>query len=100
MNEIWSKGISKPKLAFDCIGGKNATDCISNLDENGVMVTYGGMSKQPLTIPIGAFIFKDLKFFSFWLTRWRNNKSNVNESLNMLQELSSLFKMKQETERR
>ena len=70
MNQIWSKGAPKPKLALDCVGGKNATNCMSHLDIKGVMVTYGVLSGEPLTIPVGQFLFKDWKFFSFWLYTW------------------------------
>ena len=42
------------------------------------MVTYGGMSRQPLTIPISALIFKDIKLVGFWISRW--NKTHNPES--------------------
>jgi trans-2-enoyl-CoA reductase len=35
------------------------------------MVTYGGMSMQPVSIPTSLLIFKDLQFRGFWLSgRW------------------------------
>ena len=92
MNQIWSKGAPKPKLALDCVGGKMANDCISYLDFKGTMVIYGSMSRQPLVLPTGPFIFKDLRFYSFWLTRWRNDKSKTHDLHNMIKELSSLMK--------
>ncbi|CAG2122228.1 unnamed protein product, partial [Medioppia subpectinata] len=64
------KAVPKPRLALNCVGGKNATDCLRVLDSKGAMVTYGGMSKQPLIIPTGSLIFKDQRFFGYWMTRW------------------------------
>ncbi|KAI1305200.1 Enoyl-[acyl-carrier-protein] reductase, mitochondrial [Halotydeus destructor] len=69
MAEVF-KSVPKPKLALNCVGGKNATDCMRHLDEKGVMVTYGGMSRQPLVIPTGSLIFRDQRFVGFWMTRW------------------------------
>lgn len=39
--------LPKPKLAFNCVGGKNATEMLRHLDDKGVMVTYGAMSREP-----------------------------------------------------
>lgn len=39
--------------------------------DGGTLVTYGGMSMQPVTIPTSLLIFKDLTFRGFWLSgRW------------------------------
>ena len=35
---------------------------------NGTIVTYGGLSKQPVILPTGPFIFKNLKAQGFWLS--------------------------------
>ena len=32
------------------------------------MVTYGGMSMQPVSIPTGLMIFKDIRAHGFWLS--------------------------------
>jgi len=37
------------------------------------MVTYGGMSKRPVTVPTSYFIFKDISLRGFWLQRWMNS---------------------------
>jgi hypothetical protein len=34
------------------------------------MVTYGGMSRQPVTVSTTAFIFKDVTLRGFWMSRW------------------------------
>jgi mitochondrial enoyl-[acyl-carrier protein] reductase / trans-2-enoyl-CoA reductase len=33
-------------------------------------VTYGAMSLQPLSIPNGMLIFKNLRFTGFWVNKW------------------------------
>lgn len=33
------------------------------------MVTYGGMSKKPVTVSTSSFIFKDLSLRGFWLQK-------------------------------
>eukprot|EP00814_Leptocylindrus_danicus_P002735 CAMPEP_0116014842 /NCGR_PEP_ID=MMETSP0321-20121206/6493_1 /TAXON_ID=163516 /ORGANISM="Leptocylindrus danicus var. danicus, Strain B650" /LENGTH=101 /DNA_ID=CAMNT_0003484521 /DNA_START=153 /DNA_END=458 /DNA_ORIENTATION=- len=34
------------------------------------MVTYGGMSKMPLTIPTGLLIFRDIRLRGYWQSRY------------------------------
>jgi NADPH:quinone reductase-like Zn-dependent oxidoreductase len=34
------------------------------------MVTFGAMSLQPLKIPNGLLIFKDLRFRGIWINKW------------------------------
>lgn len=65
----------KPKLALNCVGGKNAMELIRQLDHKGCMVTYGGMSREPIYVPTSALIFKDIQLKGFWLTDW--NKRNL-----------------------
>lgn len=48
----------KAKLALNCIGGPQSEEVSSLLCEGGTMVTYGGMSKLPITLSTGKFIFK------------------------------------------
>ncbi|XP_051920467.1 enoyl-[acyl-carrier-protein] reductase, mitochondrial [Hippocampus zosterae] len=66
----------KPKLALNAVGGKSATELLRHLRVGGSMVTYGGMSRQPVTVPTSALIFKDVKVRGFWVTRWKRQHSN------------------------
>lgn len=63
--------LPKPKLALNCVGGKNALEMCKHLDNEGIMVTYGGMSREPVIVPTSSLIFKDLQFRGFWMTRWK-----------------------------
>lgn len=84
--------VFRPKLALNCVGGKNATEMLRHLDKKGVMVTYGGMSREPVTTPTSALIFKDISVKGFWMTRWNEENSGSSEQTSMLSEISLLSK--------
>lgn len=65
------------RLALNCVGGKSAQALATILGPGGTMVTYGGMAKQPVTIPTGLLIFKDLRFVGFWLSRWADANADA-----------------------
>jgi trans-2-enoyl-CoA reductase len=58
------------RLALNAVGGDNALRVAKCLASDGTMVTYGAMSLQPLTIPNGMLIFKNLRFTGFWVNKW------------------------------
>jgi NADPH:quinone reductase-like Zn-dependent oxidoreductase len=57
-------------LALDGIGGTSAANLMSTLAERGVLVSYGGMSRQPITVQPGNLIFKKQTLRGFWLLDW------------------------------
>ncbi|KAF3329934.1 putative trans-2-enoyl-CoA reductase [Carex littledalei] len=62
--------LPEPTLGFNCVGGNAATLVLKFLRQGGTMVTYGGMSKKPITVSTSSFIFKDLSLRGFWLQKW------------------------------
>ncbi|KAF2828353.1 trans-2-enoyl-CoA reductase-like protein [Ophiobolus disseminans] len=67
----WTNGGREPiNLALNCVNGKAATAMAKLLAPSSHFVTYGAMSKQPLTIPASMLIFKDIHFHGFWVSRW------------------------------
>ncbi|TLD18405.1 hypothetical protein PspLS_10094 [Pyricularia sp. CBS 133598] len=84
LKEEWTKG-QPMMLGLNCVGGKSATQLARVLSEQGTLVTYGAMSKQPVALPTGLLIFKDLRFRGFWLSRWadgdRDGKRRTIEEL-------------------
>ncbi|KAL4189415.1 hypothetical protein AMTRI_Chr08g206960 [Amborella trichopoda] len=62
--------LSEPVLGFNCVGGNAASLVLKFLRQGGTMVTYGGMSKKPITVSTSSFIFKDLSLRGFWLQNW------------------------------
>jgi len=65
----WTKS-SPIRLALNCVNGKAASAMAKLLDSSAHFVTYGAMSKQPLSIPASMLIFKDVHFHGFWVSRW------------------------------
>ncbi|KAK0604249.1 hypothetical protein LWI29_013738 [Acer saccharum] len=62
--------VPEPALGFNCVGGNSASLVLKFLRQGGTMVTYGGMSKKPVTVSTSSFIFKDLSLKGFWLQKW------------------------------
>lgn len=85
-----SKSLPSPKLGFNCIGGKSATNIVRHLASKGVLVTYGAMSREALTIPNSALIFKDIAFRGFWVSKWSKENSHE-ERKKMYNELFELM---------
>lgn len=83
--------LARPRLALNCVGGKSATEVSRHLADKGVMVTYGGMSREPVTAGTAALIFKDISFRGFWMTRWTKENSGSPERTKMLTELCELI---------
>ncbi|MFN2477367.1 MAG: 2-enoyl thioester reductase domain-containing protein [Chthoniobacterales bacterium] len=63
-------GKASIRLALNAVGGESALRLAKTLDSDGVMVTYGAMSLQPVTVPNGMLIFKNLRFTGFWVNKW------------------------------
>jgi trans-2-enoyl-CoA reductase len=59
-----------PLLALNAVGGDSASLLCKCLEKGGTMVTFGGMSKQPVTIPTSQLIFRDLRLRGYWHSRW------------------------------
>ena len=53
------------------------------------MVTFGAMSLQPLKIPNGLLIFKDLRFRGIWINKWYDNATSAQR----MEAFQSLFEM-------
>ncbi|KAI5413296.1 hypothetical protein KIW84_057774 [Lathyrus oleraceus] len=82
-------GIPEPALGFNCVGGKSASLVLKILRQGGTMVTYGGMSKKPVTVSTSSFIFKELSLRGFWLQNWLNT-DKTEEGRRMIDRLLGL----------
>ncbi|KAI0019927.1 NAD(P)-binding protein [Xylariomycetidae sp. FL0641] len=88
----WTRGGREGiRLGLNCVGGKSAQTIAKSLGTSGTMVTYGGMAKQPVALPTGLLIFKDIRFLGFWLSRWadrdtQSKAQTVNEILGLMRE--------------
>uniref|UniRef100_A0A5S6QY26 Enoyl-[acyl-carrier-protein] reductase, mitochondrial n=1 Tax=Trichuris muris TaxID=70415 RepID=A0A5S6QY26_TRIMR len=83
--------LTAPKLALNCVSGPDTIFMAGVLAPKGKMVTYGGMSKQPLQVPTGPFIFKGIELHGYWLTIWNEQPENQMERLRTLDYLTGLL---------
>ncbi|KAI9859217.1 MAG: mitochondrial 2-enoyl thioester reductase, partial [Pleopsidium flavum] len=84
-------GREKVRLGLNCVGGKPASALVKILSPEAHMVTYGAMSKNPLQIPAGMLIFKNLVYAGFWVSKWSDanpeeKKRTVEEVLQLTRE--------------
>jgi trans-2-enoyl-CoA reductase len=61
------------RLGLNAVGGESALRLANCLAPESTLVTYGAMSLQPLKIPNGLLIFKDLRFRGIWINKWYDN---------------------------
>jgi mitochondrial enoyl-[acyl-carrier protein] reductase / trans-2-enoyl-CoA reductase len=61
------------RLGLNSVGGDSALRLANCLTSGGTLVSYGAMSLQPLKIPTGLLIFKDLRFRGIWINKWYDN---------------------------
>ena len=92
MKEFMKSLKKPPLLAFNGVGGKSATELLRNLGQKGVMVTYGGMSRKPVTVPTGVFIFKEVKAVGYWNSQWNKDNMGNPEKDKMFNEICDLIK--------
>lgn len=60
-------------LGLNSVGGDSALRLANCLAPSGTLVSFGAMSLQPLKIPTGLLIFKDLRFRGIWINKWYDN---------------------------
>ena len=60
-------------LGLNSVGGDSALRLANCLAPGGTLVSFGAMSLQPLKIPTGLLIFKDLHFRGIWINKWYDN---------------------------
>ncbi|KAF7118986.1 hypothetical protein CNMCM5793_008626 [Aspergillus hiratsukae] len=80
VNEFTRQGKEPIRLALNCVGGKSAAALAKTLAPNSHLVTYGAMSKQPVSLPSGLLIFKNLVFDGFWVSRWGDKHPELKEN--------------------
>jgi trans-2-enoyl-CoA reductase len=61
------------RLGLNSVGGESALRLANCLAPGSTLVSFGAMSLQPLKIPTGLLIFKDLRFRGIWINKWYDN---------------------------
>ena len=77
------------RLGLNAVGGESALRLANCLAPGATLVTFGAMSLQPLKIPNGLLIFKDLRFRGIWINKWYDN-ATISERMEAFR---SLFEM-------
>jgi mitochondrial enoyl-[acyl-carrier protein] reductase / trans-2-enoyl-CoA reductase len=77
------------RLGLNAVGGESALRLANCLAPGSTLVTYGAMSLQPLKIPNGLLIFKDLRFRGIWINKWYDNATKQER----MEAFQSLFEM-------
>lgn len=54
------------RVGVDSVGGTASGDLAALIGDNGQMVVFGSMTAQPVVIPPGEFIFRNLTLRGFW----------------------------------
>src|SRR6187397_1136609 len=65
------------RLGLNSVGGDSALRLANCLAPGGTLVSFGAMSLQPLKIPTGLLIFKDLRFRGIWINKWYDNATSA-----------------------
>lgn len=68
-------GGATARLAFNAVGGESALRLMKLLEEGGTHITYGAMSRKPLTLPNGLLIFRDIRLRGLWVSKWLEQAS-------------------------
>lgn len=83
-------------LGFNSVGGDSATEMARALAPGGTLVTYGGMSKRPMSIPTDLIIQRGLQLKGFWISRWHEQAAAADRA-RMLEEISAMIQADQLT---
>ncbi|KAF7259631.1 hypothetical protein EG68_02386 [Paragonimus skrjabini miyazakii] len=89
-----AKTAGSTRLALNCLGGKPALVLLRTLADSGTLVSYGAMTRNPMTIPVGPLIFRDIRLRGFWMTSWirQSHASRVDQ---MFKQLCDWFSQQQ-----
>jgi mitochondrial enoyl-[acyl-carrier protein] reductase / trans-2-enoyl-CoA reductase len=79
------------RLGLNAVGGESALRLANCLAPESTLVTYGAMSLQPLKIPNGLLIFKDLRFRGIWINKWYDN-ATIQERMDAFRQLFEMAK--------
>ena len=89
------------RLGLNSVGGDSALRLANCLAPGSTVVTFGAMSLQPLKIPNGLLIFKDLRFRGIWINKWYDNatKERRTEAFRRLFEMAKRGLLKTKVEK-
>lgn len=78
------------KITANAVGGDSAIHLMDLLSPDGMMVTYGAMSRRSLKVPNKFLIFKNLRLHGLWITQWFEQASSA-ELYEVLEPLAKMI---------
>lgn len=86
-------GKRKIKLGLNAVCGTPNSNMVKLMSANSTLITYGAMSKQPLTIPAGLIIFQNMTVRGFMMNKWYA-QNGLQERESLMKTLGELYKDK------
>lgn len=86
-------GRRKVKLGLNAVCGSPNSNMVKLMSANSTLVTYGAMSKQPLSIPAGLIIFQNMSVHGFMMNKWYA-QNGLKEREELMKTLGELYKDK------
>lgn len=86
-------GKRKIKLGLNAVCGTPNSNMVKLMSPNSTLVTYGAMSKQPLSIPAGLIIFHNMSVHGFMMNKWYA-QNGLQEREELMKTLGELYKEK------
>lgn len=89
--KIFKSGqVQWPRLALNAVCGASATELMRHIEDGTSLVTYGAMSRQPITVAPGKLIFRGITLHGFWLTDWNQMNIEAHARWEMLDQIQSM----------
>jgi len=83
--------VSRPVLGLNCVGGESSSEMCKALGPGGRMVTYGGMSRKPVSLATSHLIFKQIQLHGFWMGQWNEREGRSEARMEMYREVGELI---------
>ncbi|KAJ2160541.1 mitochondrial 2-enoyl thioester reductase [Coemansia sp. RSA 552] len=91
----------EPRLGLNCVGGRATMLMTKLIGPNGKLVSYGGMSGKPVSMPTSLLLFKNISAHGFWMNRWYDqalkDAALGEEQLRMWEDILAMTSKKQFT---
>jgi len=62
-------GGAKLIAGVDSVGGAAASDLLDLIGDDGLLVSFGSMTGEPMQVPSGPLIFKQITIKGFWMSK-------------------------------